>query len=368
MREIIMKTFARPVLSFSLIGAVFGLVACSSGGDGGSGFTAPNISHTPVAITTENESEVAQAGFDGANGGLALGSGAQNIIPGAVIVDSSAASKNTNLYSTVKKLLDNALDKGAQQQNAVSVTGAQFSGTESCAYQDPVTGQMMGSGSESFNASIADFNEVTEEPNSFTSGDYMSVAFNNCDYGDGEVQNGSMTITFNSNASQADITAEVFSLDVTFNVNNLTTTSQTFGTETIHGTIDLSLDVNGTNVAFDMSGNSLYAVSEAESVHLTNFSFVATTDGVSTTVDSSFTVASSALNGQITVDSHFESTTGNYPTTGYMNITGNNSQLNISVNGNGTVEVMLTINGNPEVDYPKDVAWSELGIEVDNAF
>ena len=265
-------------------------------------------------------------------------------------------------------MLDNALNNDAQNIDTVSVTGAQFSGTESCAYQDPSTGQMIGSGSESFNVSIADFNEVTGEPNSFTIGDYMSVAFNNCDYGDGEVQNGAMTITFNSNVSQADITTEVFSLDVTFNINNLTTTSATFGTETIHGSVDLSLDVNGTSVAFDMSGNSLYVVSEAESVHLTNFSFVATTDGNSTTIDSSFTIASTALSGQITVDSHFESTTGGYPTTGYMNITGNNSQLNITVNGDGTIEVMLTINGSPEAGYPKNVAWSELGIEVDNAF
>ncbi|WP_455218952.1 hypothetical protein, partial [Kaarinaea lacus] len=285
-----------------------------------------------------------------------------------VVVDNGAASKNIKLYSTLKKLLDNALNNDAQKIDAVSATGAQFSGTESCAYQDPFTGQIVGSGSESFNVNITDFNEVTGEPNSLTSGDYMSVTFNNCDYGDGEVQTGSMTITFNSNVNQADIAAEVFSLDVTFNINKLTTTSATFGTETIHGSVDLSLDVNGTNVAFDMSGNSLYVVSEIESVHLTNFSFVATTDGNSITIDSSFTIASTELNGQITVDSHFESTAGSYPTTGYMNITGNDSQLNISVNGDGTIEVMLTVNGSPEAGYPKTVAWSELGIEVDNAF
>ena len=363
-----MKSIIRTGLSFSLLGAVFGLVACSSGGDGDSGFAAPQIPTQPVAISSANEDEVAQAAFEGANGGVGLGSGALNIIPGGVIVDNSAASKDANLYSTVKKLLDNALDKGTQRQNAASVTGAQFSGTESCAYQDPVTGQMIGSGSESFNVNIADFNEVTGEPNSFTSGDYMSVAFNNCDYGDGEVQNGAMTITFNSSVSQADITAEVFSLDVTFNINNLTTASATFGTETIHGSIDLSLDVNGTNVAFDMSGNSLYSVSAAESVHLTNFSFVAATDGVSSTVDSSFTIASTTLDGQITVDSHFETVGTGYPTTGYMNITGNNSQLNVTVNGDGTINVTLTVNGSVQAGYPKDVAWSELGIEVNNTF
>jgi len=51
------------------------LSACGGGGGGGgSGFQAPAISNTPVAITADNESEIAQAGVDAATGGAAVGS------------------------------------------------------------------------------------------------------------------------------------------------------------------------------------------------------------------------------------------------------------------------------------------------------
>ncbi|WP_455209417.1 hypothetical protein [Kaarinaea lacus] len=365
-----MRVSFKSTLYISLLGATLGLAACSSGGDGGGGgFTAPNISTQPVAITSANESQIAEAAFDGSQGGLGLGASAQGIIPGAVIVDGSTTSNDFNLFRTVRSLVDSAIDKQLSQTGAASVTGIQASGNDSCAYQDPVTMQMIGSGSESWQASIADFNQTTGEPNSFSNGDYVTVTFNNCDYGDGEVQNGTMSITFNSNVSLAAINADIFSMDITMSFTNLRTTSATFGTETLHGTIDLSLSVNGTSASFDMSGNSFYAVSAAESVHLINFSFVAATNGSTSTVDASFTLGSTTLNGQITVVSHLEASGNALPATGYMNISGNNSQLDITINNDGTtVNVTLTINGAVQAGYPKDIPWSDLGIEVNNAF
>jgi len=369
-----MRVSFKSTLHFSLLGAALGLVACSSGGDGGGGgFIPPNISTQPVAITSDNEGEVAQAGFDGAQGGMGLASATDLVPIAAATAGSNTTSSNINLYRTVRKFVDAAIDKQIDQTSTLSVTGVEFSDSASCAYQDPVTNQTIGSGSESFRASIADFNQQTGEPNSFSNGDYISVTFNNCDYGDGVVQNGSMTMTFNSNVSLMDVNAEVFSMNVTASFNNLSMTSITTGVETLHGTINLAFDVNGTSVSFNMSGSSFYAVSSAESVHLTNFSFSASTDGINSSVQATFTIASTMLDGQITVESQFSSNGAGYPTSGSMTITGDNSQLVVSVNGDGTtatatVNVTLTINGMVQAGYPKDVTWSELGVEVNNAF
>ena len=363
-----MRLFFKTTLHISIISAALGLAACSSGGDGGgSGFIAPSISTQPVAITSANENDVASVAFDGSQGALGLSSSATDIVPIAVAFNSNTTS-TINLYRTVRKIVDSAIDKQVNQTVTLSVTGAEFSATESCAYQDPFTNQTVGSGSESFRARVADFNEQTGEPNSFSNGDYISVSFNNCDYGDGVVQNGSMTMTFNSNVSLADINAEVFSMNITASFSNYSMTSITSGAETLHGTINLAFNVSGTSVSFDMSGSSFYAVSPNESVHLTDFSFSASTDGINSSVQASFTIASTSLDGQITVVSQFSSNGAGYPTSGSMAITGDNSQLVVSVNGDGTVNVTLTVNGVVETDYPKDVTWSELGIEGNNAF
>jgi hypothetical protein len=370
-----MRVLVRNTLGFTLLGAALGLTACSSGGDGGGGFTAPAIPTQPVAITSDNEGEVAQAAFSGSTGGVGLSD--IGFLPGSVV--GSGTSCDIKLYHTVKKLLDSALNKTAQSNDIVSVSGVQFSDSFPCEYWDPDTGQYVESGSESINASIADFNEATGEPNSFSVGDYINVTSNNCQDFKGEVKNGSFSMTINSNVNMADMNAEVFTLDVTQSFNNFRITTTDFltgvkSTETLHGSIDLNLDANGGNVDFDMSGNSLYVVSPSESVLLTNFSITATVNEdvngmvISVVMDSSFTVASTAIDGQIMVVSHFEASGNGAPTAGYMNITGDNSQLNITVIDDLTINVTLIIGGNVQAGYPKDVSWSELGVEVNNAF
>lgn len=355
-----MKAIIRTGLSFSLLGAVLGLVACSSGGDGGSGFTAPNISHQPVAITTENESDVAQAGFDGANGGLAAG-GSVPFSPLAISsANGSTSNNNGNVYNIVKRVVTNGIRTDLTRTGTASVTGIQISDSAPCS----------DGGSESFSASIADFNQQTEEPNSISVGDYISISYANCNEGFGEVLNGSMTMTFNSAMSLAELnSASNINFSITASFNNFSVMESGFGTVAMHGSMDISTVLSNGNFTFTMSGDSFYAVAPDESVHLTNFDMSisvneSTNDSV---VDSTFTVASTAINGQITVDSHLE-TAGfaMYPHTGYMNISGNNSQLNVVVDSVSSVTVTLMINGATEAGYPKTISWAELGVEVDN--
>jgi hypothetical protein len=354
-----------------VLGVALGLNACSSGGGGG-GFNAPDIPDQPIAIDSSNEDQVAQAAFEGSNGGAGLGSPVTGVI--GVQTDSTGNTQGVSpsLFNRVKTLFDNAVDNNLQQNGNVSVSGVQQSGSDSCGYKDPFTNEQIGSGTESFRINVAaGFNSTTGEPNSITAGDSVSVSFNNCDYGDGAVQNGSMSITFNTNISLAALNSDNYDIDISFSFNNLSTNYTDVDppyTETLHGTISIGLTVIGSSTTFDMSGDSFYAVLPNESIHLTNFSFKATTDGVNNTVEAKFTIASTSIDGQITVASYFEASGSGYPTSGYMNITGDNSQLNVEVNGDGTVNVTLTVNGAVEAGYPKDVAWSDLGIEVNNAF
>jgi len=367
-----MKVPFKSTLRILCFGAAHALFACSSGNDGGGGgFVAPNISTQPVAITQDNEAVVAQAAFEGTSGGFGLGSGAPGILGAVSVAEGGNIESEFSIYNTLRQLLNNATEKRLQNTGTISVTGIQDSATASCAIQDPETGEVIaGSGSEQFQFNIANFDTQNGQPISFTSGDYVSNTFNNCDYGDGVIQNGTISITFNSNVSLADMDAENFSLDVTFSFNNYSTSSADAivpDTEVLHGTINLDISVSGSAVDFDMSGTSFYAVSPEESVKLTNFSFSASTDGINSSVRATFTIASTTLDGQITVNSQFASN-GADPTAGSMTITGDNSQMVVTVISANSLSVTLTVNGVVEGGYPKDVTWNELGIEVNNAF
>jgi hypothetical protein len=370
-----MKQILFRAINLSSLGMLVLLTACSSGGDGGgnSGFVPPQISTQPVSISSANEDVVAQAAFEGSNGGAGLGSEALIFFETVSVTDGDTAVSNSSIYSVARKLLNASVDAKLQQAASASVAGVEFSGTEECAIRNELNQIIAGSGSESFQGDIAAGFDSEGMPNSITAGDHITSTFHNCDYGDGVVQNGSVSITFNSPINIVDLLSGSFSADVTFSFNNYSVASADAvvpDTEVLHGTVDISLAVNGASVTMSMSGDSLYVVLPDESVLLTNFSFDASTDGFSSTVDASFSIASTAIDGQISVVSHLETTGNNYPTVGYMNISGNNSQMNITVNNDGTtVNVTLTVNDvvqSPE--YPKDVAWADLGIEVSNVF
>lgn len=372
---VVMKKLIQTCTGLFIIAAALGLAACGgSDGGGNGGFTPPDIPHQPIAITPDNESTVSQSAFDGANGGTGLGTNAIGFL-GAVSAPQDGAV-GSSLFTTLKGLLDTTVDRGMTAQGGTAtVTGVQYSGSSACGYQDPFTNEMVGSGTESYTINVAaGFDEKTGDPITITAGDYISSTFDNCDYGDGDVQNGSVSITFNSDINTGDLTTDNYSASITFSFDNFRVTHMGMGdtvptTETLHGAITLSIVANGTNVSFDMSGSSFYASSAEENIHLTDFSFSATSDGTNSTIEASFTLASTALQGQITVDSYIESSGGAYPTSGFINITGDNSELDIAINGDGTVNITLLTNGVVADGYPKNnVTWEQAGIVASNTF
>lgn len=354
---------------FPVLGIALTLGACSSGGDGA--FHPPDISKQPVAINSSNEGQVSQTGYDGSSGGATIGGSSLGFVGIQSNTSSDGQKLSPSIFNNVKMLLDTAVNFTTNQSDTASVSGVQFSDSGSCRVEVS-PGNFIGSGSASVQANIAAGFTADGDPIAITSGDSISMSFNSCDFGIGSEFNGSVTYIFNSDAVWADLKNDNYDIDATFEFDNwsIRSTDPDFPFSfTTHGTVDMSVTVSGTTENFQMSGDSLYFVTPDESVHLINFDFVAMTDGFNSTVEANFTIGSTSLDGQVTVDSYFESTLGEYPTTGHMYITGDNSELDVDVNGDGTLTVNLTIDGVVQPDYPKNnVAWADLGIEVSNAF
>ena len=345
-----MRVSFTSTLRVSLLGAALGLVACSSGGDGGGGFVAPNISTQPVTITSANEPEVTEAAIGGTSGGLAAGSQGLSVL-GA----DGTGSNNRNVYSLLRRIVTSSVERQLQASSSASVTGVSFNESEPCFV----------SGSARFSGSIADPNS-----DSISSGDNVTVSFSSCNDGGGEVLNGSFSFRANSSVSESAVLSQNFSFNASLSFNNLTATDS-IGTYAMHGGMTMAITIANSDVSFRMTGDSFYVVALEEAVRMTNFDISITGGNTGNAViDSTYTIATTTIDGEITVDSHLEiANYAMYPHTGYIYITGGNStQLNITVTDNTSVSVDLLVGGVSEAGYPRNVSWSNIDVEIDTAF
>jgi len=350
-----MKKITNPFLSFSILTIALSLSACGGGGGGGggggnSGFEAPAISSTPVTISDANANDVAKAGVEASTGSSALGASVP-FAPFSLGANGGSKTVSSNVYKLIQQTIIDNIQTGVGPTGAV--LGVQISGSDPCFV----------SGSQSYSGNVAD-----SSLNSISSGDNVTVSYSDCNDGFGEVLNGSLTITFNSNISST-TTPDNFDFNLTAQFSNYRSTQEGYGTVTIDGGMTVSMAVSASMFTFSMSGESLYVIEPNNSTHLTNFdiSFSYDDSTLEAVIDSTFTIASTALNGQITVDTYFVFPAGSfYPTSGSLSIVGNGSQLDVAVVGDGTVDVTLTVGGMVQVGYPKNVTWAELGVEINN--
>jgi len=203
----------------------------------------------------------------------------------------------------------------------------------------------------------------TDSSTTFTVGDVLIMAFNNCvepttATENGSTTNGSMTFAITSangplqfgaatGTSGAPFTAS-FTLTFSYftskdNVTNLT--------DSINGDISFSTSDNGTNTTGTMSGTSLRMDNSADGAFLmTNYSFSFTEANVVTTTSPysfsvNMTIASVVANGSVTITTPtpFTGQGGGNPTAGVMVITGaNNSNLTLTALSDG-VNVQLVV-------------------------
>ncbi|WP_455209416.1 hypothetical protein [Kaarinaea lacus] len=318
----------------------------NNGGD--SGFQTPSISPQAVAITTENENLVVQTALSAASGGFRAGS-EMIYSPNQLVGTSSTVT--ANVYGLLQETVATSILKELQSATLVSASGVIFQETINCFVN----------GSVSFTGDAVDPNG-----NSISAGDTITQKYSGCDDGDGVIYDGVITTVAKSDIATTNSNI-LLDFDVSVSFANFSITTVDSGSIVLHGASDVSLVTSFNGYTLNLAGESLYIISPEESAQLTSFDLsinINQTTG-DIIIDAVYTVASAVINGHINVDAYLEIAGFDiYPNAGYINVTGDNSQLDISVNDSSTVIMTLMTGGVIESGYPKIVNWSNMAINV----
>lgn len=327
-----------------MLGATVFLVGCGGGGGGGSTFTPPDISSALVTIGAENQEEVANVSGNGVGGSASSGGFASSV---GVEVESTGGDSSRGVFDFIRGPLMERL-QNTNLSGASSATGVTYEFNDAC----------ISGGSVSSVAEIANINSFT-----LIAGDRISFTYNNCsEYG--ETINGSMALEITSGNLYI-YCVECYSWTMEGNFNNFRSTEAGEATETFHG--DLIMSHSGNTDT--LSGNSLYLLEAGgDSIHMTNFNISVTTSGDMETITGSLTVASSQLNGTVTISIDSSNplvgyVDADYPTSGTMTVTGEGgSTLIIRTISEAEVELFLDANNDGQTDagYPQITTWSDI--------
>lgn len=318
------------------------LVGCGGGGGGGS-FTPPEISNTPVTIDSTNQYQVADAADNGVNGAV-------NGTPGVLGVVINGGGSTFNAFDFAQSSLQQYAGQVVASGQAIP---AGFSADTPC---DTAPDGSTGSNTVSTNVNI-------ETVTVASAGDYLSMSFSNCyDSADGTTTNGSMKFTM----VQGGLDLSAFSLigltEISANFNNLRVTE---GGETnvVHGGFNISTD--GTTES--LTGTSLYVMKVGgEAAHLTDFTITnSTANTLTDTISVSMTIASTDINGVITVATDpsnplVQDISEQHPHSGILFITGSTSKLTMTIIDATNVTLELDSNGDDVVDATANVTWTEI--------
>lgn len=322
-----MRTSALPSLL-----AVALLTACGGGGGESSNFSAPAISSAPVTISADNQKQVGVSAYDGVVGSSsATGFGAR--LAGGV------GRATFNLYDFVRQqtaLVESQrqrADAGGQTHAAVNMTlpmNCDGDGTMTLSYN-------------------------VDNLSTPTAGDVVSINFSRCDDGQGEITNGSITMTWS--------TASAMSM----NINNFRV-SENGVTSVIHGILNVSRSITESVTTQVVTSDALYLLhGGVANVLLTGLSATTVSNSLTLAYAKTFSanLASSLLNGAIEVSGTTSGSCDFFdddedcdeedPTRGDIDITGaNGSTLNVA--WVDRTSVTLTLNRGSAVG----IAWTEF--------
>ncbi len=202
-------------------------------------------------------------------------------------------------------------------------------------------------------------------PDTLTPGDTITARFTDCDDGEGEVINGTMTMTVTS--FQGDLFAGLMAVGLDMGFRNLTITE---GNEvyTADGDLDMQMDTRAYPLStYGITSSSLTVSEGPDTLALQNFSLSAETD--ETAQPLAYTLESSgrvALPGQGTVSygsvQPFTGFGDSEPDAGVMYIEGATStSITVTVLSNIQVQLEMDYDGNGTIDETRTVSWDELG-------
>jgi hypothetical protein len=316
------------------------LVACGGSGSD-SAFKAPTIASARVSIDATNQYQVADAADNGVGGAMTGG--------GSVLGVVVNGEKHTfSAYDFAK----NSLLKFAPQAASAGLStplGVEISNTVNCA----------GGGTMTVSVNIND-----PDSSMLQAGDSFGLEFDNCvDTGDGTTSSGSLMFTVSSGMLDYSCAEICGTVTISVDFDNLRVTEMG-KTDVVHG--GLIMSVNGATST--LSGSSLYVMETGgEAGHLTNFTITSTTSGSMEIIDVDLTIASTDINGTVTVktdpaDPLLQMTGSERPYDGTLIITGGTTVLSMDILGTTSVNLTLDANGDgmPDSDYPLTVSWTEI--------
>jgi hypothetical protein len=332
---------------FGIVLPLVSVLMVGCGGDdssGGSSFQAPAISTTPVSITAQNAEAVAASAVVALEASSSM-SDSYGVV-GGFKVGSAAVGQSALIPMTLNKMKSTVAATIADGGPIASPVGVVQSQTENC--------QVSGTISITTNTQ-----NVVQSENDLSAGDYFTMSANACNDGF-ETVSGSLTFTFND--------ANFTDISVVF--NNFRVADDT-GTVTIHGDIQLEMSdslfvLNSTSATITVSGQSLFFVESgtdlSDAVHLTSYSITVVTSGSSYTIDSGMTVDSTMIDGRLVITASGVTglTSQTNPSSGSVEIVGNDSKLIVVILSDTQVRLDLDLGNDGSIDVTNTVPWVNI--------
>jgi len=319
---------------------LFSLSGCGGGGGGGGDNNEPPVTGD-VTITSTNAVDVASDVYEAVGDTASLGDFGTGGLIGSIGPANPTLSKSAVTLAT-KSGLEGSVDAG-------SLIAVAFGPERTdCAVNGTVT----------VSGDISD-------PDTFTAGDTISLRFNNCNDGDGQVVNGTLTLTIDT--ISGDFNSEFFALGVSLDFDTFSVL-EAGETTSVDGGFSMLVDTTGYPVTTaSLSSPYLSVTSGSQTANLSNYSTTITLDESSQppvfSVTSSGRIGLPDRGGAVTyrVRQPFTGFGDSDPQSGVLFIRGaNNASITMTVLSETQVQLEMDYDGNGSVDETVILTWVEF--------
>lgn len=323
---------------------VVALTACGGGSSSGDSGTAP----TPaLTITEDNAVEVAAAVTSNALQDAEEPIGVefiQNGLSGGGITKPSGAAQLALLEKTLEQLRIQGVPAGPS--SSTITVDCEASGTQTIAVNIGTEGQL-------------------------SSGDSISLRYDNCVDLDDEVYDGSIAVKITAVTGLA--FGDIFGLTFNFVFSNFYNEYEG-SSSTINGTYSVSISAEAEVLTSSVTISSLTGTGDGISFSIQNYqtetTFNESTGAYTMSVDG--TLSSDEIGGTVNFDtidviSGNASSGSGYPSAGILEITGaNGSSLTLTVESETSVLLEIDNDGDGTIDATLNTTWVELGTFADD--